>query len=256
MIDLTLASPLAPLVGTAGWSIPRAAAEAFPGPGSHLERYAALMPAVEINSSFHRPRRRTTYERWAASTPAGFRFSVKLPKAITHVRKLSDADVLLDDFVAQVEGLGEKLGVVLVQLPPSLQFDDAVAREFFAALCRRLAPSTGIAAEPRQLSWSGDAATACLIDCRVARVAADPAAAEGFDQPAGWHGLHYRRLHGSPRVYYTSYDDQRLVDLAVQLAKGQEAAIPSWCVFDNTASGAALTDATRLRSLMTQTVVM
>ncbi|HWP34406.1 MAG TPA: DUF72 domain-containing protein, partial [Thermodesulfobacteriota bacterium] len=59
------------LVGCAGWAIPRAAAGAFPGPGSHLERYARVLPAVEINSSFYRSHRPRTYARWAASVPAG-----------------------------------------------------------------------------------------------------------------------------------------------------------------------------------------
>src|ERR1700733_604079 len=116
-------TPLPLWVGTAGWSVPsRYAAELPPG-GSHLERYARRLDAVEINSSFYRPHQRKTYQRWAWSVPAGFRFSVKLPKAMTHEQRLADCGALLDRFVSEVTGLGDRLGVLLVQLPPQLAFD-------------------------------------------------------------------------------------------------------------------------------------
>ena len=73
--------------------------------GSHLERYGAILDAVEINSSFYRPHRTATYERWAASVPEDFRFAVKVPKAITHERRLKDVGDLLDRFLSEVGGL-------------------------------------------------------------------------------------------------------------------------------------------------------
>ena len=65
------------------WSIPKAYGVPFPPSGSHLERYGAVFNAVEINSSFYRPHRTATYERWAASVPEDFRFAVKVPKSAT-----------------------------------------------------------------------------------------------------------------------------------------------------------------------------
>ena len=109
-------------VGTAGWAIGTAAQPSFPDTGSNLERYAQVLPVSEINSSFHRVHRRATWERWRDSVPEGFRFSVKLPKTISHQRKLTDCRELLDEFLAQVEVLGEKLAVLLLQLPPKLAF--------------------------------------------------------------------------------------------------------------------------------------
>src|ERR1700710_2503714 len=111
-------------VGTAGWSVPSRYTAEVPAGGSHLERYARRLNAVEINSSFYRPHQRKTYERWARSTPAAFRFSVKVPKAMTHDRRLVDCGALIDRFVAEVTGLGNKLGVLLVQLPPKLVFEE------------------------------------------------------------------------------------------------------------------------------------
>ncbi|MGZ8413013.1 MAG: DUF72 domain-containing protein, partial [Gemmatirosa sp.] len=101
-------------IGTAGWSLPKAEQHAFPGEGTHLERYAARFPAVEINSSFYRPHRPATYARWAASVPADFRFAVKVPRTITHERRLRDVDDLLDAFLGEARGLGASLGCLLV----------------------------------------------------------------------------------------------------------------------------------------------
>lgn len=78
--------------------------------GSHLERYGAVLNAVEINTSFYRPHRTATYTRWAASVPEDFRFAVKVPKTITHERRLKDVGELLDRFLSEAGGLGPKLG--------------------------------------------------------------------------------------------------------------------------------------------------
>ena len=102
------------LVGCAGWTIPKEAAAAFPLAGSHLERYASVFGAVEINSSFYRPHRVTTYARWAASVADDFRFSVKLPRAITHDARLVGFDEPLAQFAHEAGTLGDKLGCVLV----------------------------------------------------------------------------------------------------------------------------------------------
>jgi uncharacterized protein YecE (DUF72 family) len=138
-------------VGCAGWSLPRAEQGHFPDAGTHLERYASRFPAVEINTSFHRPHRPATYVRWGAAVPASFRFSVKLPRAVTHGLRLRGAGEPLDAFLAEAGSLGERLGCLLVQLPPSLEFDPAVAEGFFAALrARTPAP---VACEPRHPGW-------------------------------------------------------------------------------------------------------
>src|SRR5690349_18833369 len=98
------------IIGTAGWSIPRASAQYFPGDGSHLERYSRVLPCAEINSSFHRPHASATYARWAASTPAPFRFAVKIPRTITHDAKLRGTRLLLERFLEESAGLGRKRG--------------------------------------------------------------------------------------------------------------------------------------------------
>jgi uncharacterized protein YecE (DUF72 family) len=146
--------PAGVLIGCAGWSLPRSEQAEFPVEGSHLERYASRFDGVEINSSFHRPHRPSTYERWSASVPSSFRFSVKVPKAITHGLRLQQACELLESFLTEAAGLGDKLGCLLVQLPPSLSFEPAVVADFFADLRSRSSRSSlPVACEPRHPSW-------------------------------------------------------------------------------------------------------
>lgn len=237
-------TPLPLWVGTAGWSVPsRYAAELPPG-GSHLERYARRLDAVEINSSFYRPHQRKTYQRWARSVPAGFRFSVKLPKAMTHEQRLADCGALLDRFVSEVTGLGDRLGVLLVQLPPQLAFDRRVAGQFFRDLHQRL--DVPVACEPRHASWFTPDIGDWLAERRIARVAADPAPVPGAGEPGGWNGLAYFRWHGSPRIYYSDYDDAALAALGKRLDAQRQHGVPTWCILDNTALGAALGNALAL----------
>ena len=231
-------------IGTAGWSIPRAEQRHFPAGVSLLTRYAKVLPAVEINSTFYRPHRAATFERWAASVPRSFRFSVKLPQTITHENGLTKSARLLDTFLADLAPLGTRLGCLLVQLPPSLAFDARVARAFFTALRKRF--DRGVALEPRHASWFEQRADALLDELGVARVAADPSRAEGGGDPGGWRGLAYFRLHGSPRMYYSSYERDFLDALAIKLRDTRRRRIPTWCIFDNTTLGAATGNALSL----------
>jgi uncharacterized protein YecE (DUF72 family) len=231
-------------VGTAGWSLPRATQDRFPPGESHLLRYTRVFNAAEINSTFYRAHRASTLARWAASVPAGFRFSAKMPKAITHEHRLAGSASLVVDFLAQVAPLGEKLACLLVQLPPSLALEPAVARTFLEGLRERFGGE--IVLEPRHESWFTAEADRMMKAARVARVAADPPRAKGGLQPGGWHGTAYFRLHGSPRVYFSSYEDAFLDSLATRLRSLAAAGAGCWCIFDNTAHGAAVANALAL----------
>ena len=160
-------------IGTAGWSLPRATADAFPGAGTHLERYARVLTCAEINSSFYRSHRPEVYARWAGQTPR---------------------------------------------------------------------------------SWFAPAADRLLVAARVGRVAADPARLDAAALPGGWLGpegngagaVVYYRWHGSPRTYWSTYSADWLLARAAELRRWPAHA-DCWCIFDNTASGAAASNALGLR---------
>ena len=242
-------------VGTAGWTLPRDHVARFAPEGSHLQRYCGALPCVEVNSSFHRSHRRSTWERWALTTPDHFRFAVKMPKSITHGAKLQHAGSLLLTFFDEITGLNAgsqpKLGPVLVQLPPKLAFDEGVVREFLGTL--RELHSGSVAFEPRHTSWFTGAADRLLRDYDASRVAADPPKGSPLAAaPGGSASLRYRRLHGSPRTYYSDYRDEFLVALAAQLQAEalRDPVSESWVIFDNTAAGHAAGNALRLMELL------
>lgn len=242
-------------LGTAGWTLPKQHRPLFPtsaagAKSSHLEEYASRLRCAEINSSFHRSHRRSTWERWAATTPPGFRFAVKAPKAITHTAKLVNTGAALLEFFEAVSGLGDKLGPVLVQLPPKLAFDDGVTQEFFTTL--RELHAGAVVLEPRHPTWFTAPVDRLLRSFEVARVAADPPkGSELAARPGGWQGLHYWRLHGAPRTYYSEYDQPWLENFAERLkaSEGTE----TWVIFDNTALGHATSNAILLQEAIQTT---
>jgi uncharacterized protein YecE (DUF72 family) len=177
--------------------------------------------------------------------PAEFQFAVKLPKSITHEAKLVCGLEILSPFLEQIACLGKQLGPVLVQLPPGLQFDSSSARQFLAML--RQSYSGDVVWEPRHASWFEDRANGVLREYQIARVAADPACVRAAADPGGAEDLIYFRLHGSPRRYYSSYDSEYLNRLALRLdILATRSRV--WCIFDNTASGAAVRNALELES--------
>lgn len=236
------------VIGTAGWSIPGSDTASFPTGGTALERYASVFAGVEVNSSFHRSHRASTWARWAQSVPDDFRFSVKIPKTITHQAKLVDAAPLVAQFAREVEPLGDKLAALLVQLPPKLGFDGNVAERFFTHL--RASINVPIVCEPRNATWFAHEADALLARIGVARAAADPALSGAAAAPGGWRGLSYWRLHGSPAMYRSSYSDEALASYAQQIRAANDGGADAWCVFDNTAASAATGNALSLMALL------
>jgi uncharacterized protein YecE (DUF72 family) len=233
------------LVGTAGWAIPRRWADLAPADGKGLARYARGLNAVEINSSFYRPHAATTYERWASAVPDQFRFAVKIPKAITHDAKLVDVKESLTRFLGEVAGLGGKLGVLLVQLPGKFEFDAALAKTFLTLL--RRCHKGDVVFEPRHATWFTPEAETLFRKHRIGRVAADPPRGTRGCEPGGWDGVAYYRLHGSPRMYFSPYDQPFLAAIATRVLEHRADA---WCMFDNTGSGAAFENAVRMRDLL------
>lgn len=228
-----------PIVATAAWSIPKKVADRFSQNGNSLSRYASVFDGVEINSTFYRRHKTSTFARWADSVPTEFKFAVKIPKEITHTQAMKDVAGPFDVFLKDIAPLGEKRGPLLCQLPPSLKFDVDSLEAAFKAM--RHASSAPIVIEVRHKSWASDEARDLLKQYAIERVLADPApvwAAEDFTEPPT-----YVRLHGKPKIYYSSYTDEELYSFSTLLPpKG-------WCVFDNTASGSAIENALKMLAL-------
>lgn len=163
--------------------------------------------------------------RRSAQTPLGFRFAVKLPRAITHDGRLRGTRGALAGFMGEVAGLGDRLGALLVQLPPSLAFEARPVGTFFGVL-RRLFDGPVVCAA-RHASWFEPAADRLLVNWRVGRVAADPARWPPAAVVGGWLGpagdgvgaVRYHRWHGAPRTYWSPYDDAWLLARTAELQR-------------------------------------
>jgi uncharacterized protein YecE (DUF72 family) len=229
-------------IGLAGWSNPPSQKKSRHSSQTHLEYYAEHFSCVEINSSFYRPHRKATYSSWKLATPRAFRFAVKMPRSITHESGLRGTKREMLEFFAGVEALQPKLGVVLIQLPPNLEFQANRAKAFFKSIPRL--HGTEIACEPRHASWFTRAADAQLRRLDIARVAADPARVPEAGRPGGDLRFAYFRWHGSPHMYYSSYSTMQLNRFAAEV---KAAPGGGWCIFDNTARYAAWDNATSFR---------
>lgn len=116
----------------------------------------------------------------------------------------------------------------------------------------RAATNTMVACEPRHASWFNPAVDDLLKDYRVARVAADPACVPVAVHPGGCTDQVYFRWHGSPRIYYSNYDREALSIIASRVEERAAAGRDAWCIFDNTALGAAFDNAS---AVLTQLAV-
>ena len=222
-----------PIIATAAWSISKKVADRFAQEGSGLSRYAAVFDGVEINSTFYRRHKTLTFSRWAEAVPDSFRFAVKISKGITHTRAMKDIAKAFETFLEDIASLGERRGPLLCQLPPTLAFDADVLETAFKTM--RNAYDGPMVIEVRHKSWAEAEALDLLKSHAIDRVLADPAPiwpAEEFDSPPK-----YVRLHGRPKIYHSSYTDEEIRSFSKLLAPD------GWCVFDNTASGAAIENA-------------
>ena len=216
----------------------------FDSAGTHLQRYARSLRCAEINSSFYRPHAAATYAKWRDSTPPDFRFAVKMPRTITHELKLQDAREPLVAFLAQTDGLAQKRGPILVQLPPSLSFDATVVIPFLDLV--RQVYDGPVVCEPRHATWFSPPVASLLEHTESHesrpirhRCRQQPFPRAGRASPIFGCTAH----HGSPGHDTTRTTSRRLRLTVRSIATAAEV----WCVFDNTASGAAIENAWELR---------
>ncbi len=231
---------MAVYVGTSGWQYRHWRGRYYP-PGlpqaRWLEHYAADFATVEINASFYYLPRRSTFEAWARRTPPGFLFAVKASRYLTHVRRLRDPEEPVARFIEAASGLGDRLGPVLLQLPPSFERDLpalVTALEAFPAGVR-------VAVELRHQSWFVEEVRRSLLGRGVALCLADrQGAITPLWRTADWA---YLRLHeglGRPRP---CYGEAALEEWAGVLAREWPADADRFVYFNNDWAGCAVRDA-------------
>ncbi len=197
------------LAGTSGFSFAEWKGSFYPAdlPAKQmLPYYASQLPAVEINNTFYRMPKIEVLAAWAEQVPAGFRFAVKAPQRITHWMRLKEAEEVTRHFFAQLAGLGDRLGVVLFQLPPNLKLDLERLQGFLPLVAESPGP---VAFEFRHESWEDEAVQAALRGAGCALCASDTDEADAAIVPGARFG--YLRLRK------TDYDDDALREWAARV---------------------------------------
>lgn len=220
--------------GTAAWTIPKIAAEHFPVEGTHLERYSKTLNAVEINTTFYKDHMPKSFKKWADSTPADFRFSVKLNKRFTHECGLSVDTIDLAANLQGISELGEKWRVLLVQLPKSQSFNEVLMDRFYKTIRENF--QGAIALEARNLTWMSEESIRLMKKYNISKVTADPEVCPDFVESE----ISYYRLHGSPEMYKSDYPQSYLDSLYEEMNSLDKEV---WCIFDNTTFGYATQNA-------------
>lgn len=234
-------------VGTSGWTYGHWRGRFYPddlSPRRWLEYYCRFFDTVELNSPFYRIPSRKAFEGWRKRTPDGFLFAVKASRLITHVRKLKGAEGEVEWFFSVVQGLGEKLGPVLFQTPPSLRADHGLLREFLGLL-----PPGRYAFEFRHQSWFCPETYRLLEEYGASLCVAD---SPRFPRERVLVGpFLYLRLHGSQRLYASLYSREELSDWARFIEEAlRGGAEEAFCYFDNDYEAYAVRNALELKEML------
>jgi uncharacterized protein YecE (DUF72 family) len=251
-------------IGTSGWMYKDWGVKFYPKDlkKGHLPYLAGVFNTVEVNSSFYHLPLKTTFEKWAVETPKEFVFAIKLSRYITHLKRLEYVAEPLQNFLANAAGLGKKLGVVLVQLPPSLRYDARKAREFFKELRAagedaKIRPLR-IAFEPRHKSWFTPEAIAEILPImrkfRVSPVFAHSTRFQSYPAEAKYitTSFVYLRFHGPRQMFASEYTDALLRPWArkVKAWRKEKPTLAVFAYFNNDVNGYAPWDAQALQKLL------
>ncbi|MCS6816721.1 MAG: DUF72 domain-containing protein [Blastocatellia bacterium] len=234
-------------IGTSGWNYAHWKSRFYPETlptARWLEFYSRHFRTVEVNATFYRTPRPTTVRKWIEATPDDFVFSVKMNRRITHRRRLSDAEEALETFLAMLSEFGEKLGTVLIQLPPSVRFDREGVERFFKTL-RHKSPRIRYALEPRHRTWLQEEAYALLRYYEIAFCQADSGGryptAEVVTAP-----FVYLRFHGPGALYASAYTDEQLRAVAEKICAWRDRDLDVYAYFNNDFDGYAIENARKL----------
>ena len=232
-------------VGTSGWVYAHWRGRFYPAEldeSAWLGHYAAHFASVEVNRSFYRLPSRAQFAAWREQTPAGFVFSVKASRYITHMKKLREPETTLPPLLTAVSGLAEKRGPLLFQLPPRWRPDVGRLHAFLAAL-----PGDVRAVfELRDPTWHGDDILGLLARHNAAFCIYDLA---GFVSPrAVTADFVYLRLHGPGAAYCGRYGPSALAGWADWLSR--QTVVAAYVYFDNDQEAHAVQDALELRDML------
>ena len=208
-----------------------------------FEFYCQHFSTLELNVTFYRFPKLSTLQQWHDRAPDDFIFSVKVPRSITHFKKLNDTSRMVEDFYGLVrEGLKEKLGSVLFQFPPNFLASDIHIQR----LIESVDPSFENVAEFRHASWWNEHVISKLGERQIAFCGMSHP--DFPDSVVGNTGHLYYRMHGRERLYASDYSEQELSDVLDQI-DGVPGIKRAYVYFNNDVLGRATENAGTLIQL-------
>lgn len=235
------------LVGTSGWQYTGWRGRFYPEGLPQrlwLEYYAEHFATVEVNNAFYRLPERNTFAQWRERTPDSFCIAVKMSRYLTHIKRLKDPQEPVARFFGRAEALGERLGPVLIQLPPTLKANVDALAETLACF----PDGTKVAVEPRHQSWWADDVRRLLEKHNAALCWADrlgrPITPLWRTADWGYVRLHEGRAQPRPR-----YGRAALKSWVGRVAEAFPSGEPVYVYFNNDPGGAAIVDAKAFISL-------
>ncbi len=235
-------------IGTSGWSYKHWSGIFYPKevkPNKYLEYYITKFDCVELNSSFYHLPKRTTISGWLERTPETFRICPKLSRFITHQKRLADSEESLKKYFELFAPMKNRMGPVLIQLPPGLIFDKILVRDFLNLL-REQYHSYRFAIEIRHKSWITDVFFHMLKSYKTAFVIADSGKRFPYYE-AITTDIAYLRLHGHEQLYASDYSSPDLHRYAGKIIQWMETTKEVWVFFNNDFKGFAVKNAQMLK---------
>lgn len=238
-------------IGTSGWSYKEWKEAYYPKElksTDWLSYYAKEFDCTEINASFYHLPQRKTIENWVNKVADDFKFCVKMSRYLTHMNKLSTPEEPLQRFFDVFDLMKEKMGPVLIQLPPSLAFHEEKTTYFYDLLKTKYS-DYDFAMEVRHASWLQERSIELMEQYKIAFVISQ----SGVGFPYAEHVTAkdvYVRFHGPGKLYYSVYENDMLHDYAVKFKHWLKKGHNVWAFFNNTAELAALDNAKTLREMV------
>lgn len=232
-------------LGTSGWSYDEWVGPVYPTWDTpKLKYYSSIFSTAEIDSTFYAYPKKEMVQGWIRNTPPGFKFSLKLPQLITHKKRLENVNGDLVQFLDLVKPMSnaQKLGAVLIQLPPSFTKNSAKTLENFFLI---LPSDFQYAVEFRHKSWEGKETTKLLESYRISSVITDSPLEFVSEITTGWAFVRY---HGKgEKIWYDyRYSEQDIASLAKKLEAIKKRVTIVYAYFNNHYRGNAIENALQL----------
>ncbi|MCX7908108.1 MAG: DUF72 domain-containing protein [Ignavibacteria bacterium] len=231
-------------IGTSGWSFPNWVGILYPEglpQRKWLNYYSQIFNCVEVNATFYRLFQVSTYQNWVKSVDENFKFIIKIPQEISHKKKLINSIKDLDDFFCNIEIIKPKIGLLLLQLPPSFN----TSLDVFSEVVSYIRSKFPLAIEFRNFYLNSDDVLNILIENNCVFV--NPDSPKYPLTSIVTNRVLYYRLHGRVELHKSSYTEDELKEISLTIISMRERLDEVYVIFNNGMVGHSISNAIKLQ---------